>query len=67
MSDDLASTLKWWVQHANELEADRDRWRKRALWEHAGYCTIVNHAEGTCEDYIVFCDGGDFTGAVHGE
>lgn len=30
VSDDLASTLKWWVEHANTLEKERDRWKKIA-------------------------------------
>lgn len=30
MSDDITNTLKWWIQHANELEKERDKWRNVA-------------------------------------
>lgn len=30
MNEDITHTLKWWIQHAKELEVDRDKWRKIA-------------------------------------
>ena len=34
-----------------QLLADRDKWRKIALDEHAGWCQL--HHAGSCEEYIV--------------
>lgn len=34
-----------------QLLADRDKWRRIALDEHAGWCQL--HHPGSCEEYIV--------------
>lgn len=46
MLDDISATLRWWVEHANKLEAERNFWRNlsRDLYN------TVRCTEFDCED-----------------
>lgn len=53
MNDDLAITLKWWIQHANELESERDYLRKMAndLFK---CCALLASEEGITDEEFYF-------------